>query len=103
MAILSIMWWRLWFLRNQYVHGISAHDTDSVLAWLENFLTSFIAANAAEDVPRNVLGSRDVLWRPPLEGTYKVNSDVTIDKDQLGVGIGLVIRDFQELVMVLNA
>ncbi|KAK4850457.1 hypothetical protein QYF36_006927 [Acer negundo] len=52
-----------------------------------------------EAVDRGVVVPRDVLWRPHVEGVYKVNSDAALDSANLMVGFGLVIRDFKGSVM----
>ncbi|KAK2634134.1 hypothetical protein Ddye_028926 [Dipteronia dyeriana] len=40
----------------------------------------------------------DHSWKPPLEGVFKVNSDVVLDRDKLVVGVGLVVRNCQGLI-----
>ncbi|KAI9169470.1 hypothetical protein LWI28_012764 [Acer negundo] len=57
-----------------------------------------------EDVSgKSLNGVGAVSWQLPVEGTYKVNSDAAIDKDRQAVGIGLVIRDHQGMVLMATS
>ncbi|KAK4858744.1 hypothetical protein QYF36_021301 [Acer negundo] len=82
MALMCIIWWHVWFLRNQITHGKHAFELDSVCAWSENCMTNY---RAAVDVGGNIrLGSRsmNVFWKPLPEGIFKINSDAAIDSER---------------------
>ena len=76
---------------------------DSIIAWLENFLATYRAANVTNTVGRSLTNSSDVIWKPHVKRVYKVNSDAALDADHYVVGFGLVVHDFRGSVMATSA
>ncbi|KAK0588955.1 hypothetical protein LWI29_007692 [Acer saccharum] len=97
--------WRIWFNRNQVVHGMGKQDMAAVVDWSMCYLSDFRAANVAENKDgmsgkiRNVV----VRWQPTTEGLYKVNTDASVDSGKHLAGLGLVIRDHLGFVMASSA
>lgn len=48
MALASVIWWRIWFLCNQMVHGTTQPNYDLVYAWSVEFLSGYRAANCKD-------------------------------------------------------
>ncbi|KAK1577985.1 hypothetical protein Q3G72_026624 [Acer saccharum] len=70
--------WRIWFNRNQVVHGMGKQDMAAVVDWSRCYLSDFRAANVVENKDgmsgkiRNVV----IRWQPPTEGLYKVRFSI---------------------------
>ena len=50
-------------------------------------------------IPRLAVRSRDIRWKPPASGLFKVNFDGAFFKEQACAGLGVVIRDSAGLVI----
>ncbi|KAK2661430.1 hypothetical protein Ddye_000004 [Dipteronia dyeriana] len=105
LSLLCIIFWRIWFLRNQLVHRVVGCDMEVVVPWCRNFLQEFVATNMVEaSVPVAVVND-NVKWKPPDANLYKINTDATLLDERsivgvgVGVGVGVVIRDHLGQVM----
>ncbi|TXG68182.1 hypothetical protein EZV62_003117 [Acer yangbiense] len=99
LALLCIFWWRIWFLRNNNCHGKKGIGDDSLLAWCESFLVAFWDANQVCLNGVSAANPSIVVWKPPVEGTIKINCDAALDMNRGVVGFGLVVRDFGGVVL----
>ncbi|KAK3212813.1 hypothetical protein Dsin_017519 [Dipteronia sinensis] len=101
LEFLCVALWRIWLMRNLFVHGGRIQDMYQVVPWAEEFLAEFQDANseAAKLVGR--ARPTGICWRPLEVGMLKLNTDVAIDVQNQRVGLGMVIRD--DLGMVLAA
>lgn len=61
--------------------------------------TDFLRANPGTSFTSSVVQSDRVCWSPPVSPTIKVNFDDVVFKDLREVGIGVVVRDSQGLVL----
>lgn len=41
-ALFAVMLWRIWYMRNQFVHGLGGEIDTNVVLWSTNFLNSFL-------------------------------------------------------------
>ncbi|KAK1560309.1 hypothetical protein Q3G72_025046 [Acer saccharum] len=55
-------YWRLWFNRNNIVHGSFGWDVTDIAAWISNFSNEFQLAN---EVTHKEILSQQPVWRPP--------------------------------------
>ncbi|KAK3221602.1 hypothetical protein Dsin_008627 [Dipteronia sinensis] len=75
LALLSVLFWRILFLRNQQIHDIAEEDEASEV----------------------------VRWEPPLEYLYKINVEAAIKVQDNCVGVGIVICNHCGLIMGSSA
>ncbi|TXG69190.1 hypothetical protein EZV62_004125 [Acer yangbiense] len=97
---LCVVWWRVWYRRNQLVYEKSSqtvHDFD-VLDWAASFIQDFKAAKTVDtgSVVKQRVAPK---WKPSPSGSYKINTDATLDCRAKVTGIGVVIRDCYGHVM----
>ncbi|TXG51584.1 hypothetical protein EZV62_024108 [Acer yangbiense] len=94
MAILCVMFWRLWFKRNQFVHSATPACGDDVFEWAAGYVEDFHVANQNDDQsPRVSRPDRFLKWVPLSVGCFKINTDAALRVEDKIVGFGLVIRD----------
>ena len=82
--LLCVIFWRIWFCRNQLVHKQSDQDLDEVVNWSSVFLEEWRSAQGI-GVSKPVLtaGILDQ-WRPPLAGFWKINTDAAVCSKKAG-------------------
>ncbi|KAK3225473.1 hypothetical protein Dsin_005335 [Dipteronia sinensis] len=90
---LCIIWWRIWFLRNSWVHKSSIPDYSDVVWWSRNFAAECRATRVVKDQGLMVSHKGPSRWLAPTLGSYKVNCCAISDLGRHRVGIGIVIRD----------
>ena len=78
LELLCVVLWRNWFLRNQTIHGENCNHETDVVPWSRSFLDEFMAAMNGDN-ESNGGGRVKARWQPPLEGVYKINTDVALD------------------------
>lgn len=96
--VLCVVWWRIWFRRNQFVHSNGSSSFMEVLDWAHSYLQDFRKASKMEN-PSLVLERASPKWKPPDQGVYKINTDAALDERGFQSGIGVIIRDYQGHVM----
>ncbi|KAK2656774.1 hypothetical protein Ddye_009826 [Dipteronia dyeriana] len=113
LSLLCIVFWRIWFVRNQWVRGERDNMADTVLSWSINFLLGFQDANGvcsdkvvsagSANSPGSVIsnGYTVAKWIPFLGELFKINTDVALDMENNIVGMSAVIRSRQREVMGL--
>ncbi|KAK0603652.1 hypothetical protein LWI29_007220 [Acer saccharum] len=104
MALLSIIFWRIWFLRNHVVHGMARHDMSTVVKWCRDYLAEIRSVIAeVTEVNNRVLIPAVIKWQPPRDGYYKVNTNATLDMKRQRVGLGLVVRDYHAVAVAVSS
>ncbi|KAK3205368.1 hypothetical protein Dsin_019414 [Dipteronia sinensis] len=79
LALPSVLFWRIWFLRNQQIQNIVSVSCKEVVGWATIFLAQFREATAMDVVEQKRMAAAEVVrWEPPLEYLYKINTDVAI-------------------------
>ncbi|KAK2664583.1 hypothetical protein Ddye_003157 [Dipteronia dyeriana] len=101
MELLCVVLWRLWYVRNQIVHGKAHNGQEDMVSWCASFLRDFKGANEVTYVNRGVVAEKWTRWVPPDHNLYKLNCDVALDS--IHVGLGMVIRDSLGEVLVTSA
>lgn len=91
-ALVCVVCWRLWFLRNQRLHGDQQEGGDDVVGWSESYLQAYIEAQLPILLSKR--GKSCSKWVPPPMGTIKVNVDVSFLKD-VAYRAGIVTRDWR--------
>jgi hypothetical protein len=88
---------RLWFRRNDVVHGGYFSHPNEVIGTATALMTEYRSAPIPVHVEREALnGSVEPLmvkWSPPPVGVVKANWDVAVDMKNGKLGYGCVIRD----------
>ncbi|KAK0579421.1 hypothetical protein LWI29_026174 [Acer saccharum] len=91
--LLCVIFWRVWFYRNQLIHKLDGQDLGEVVNWASNFLeewqsyqmvTPSTKVNVVEQIPK---------WQPPLAGYWKINTDAASCYRNRIIGLGIVVRD----------
>ncbi|KAK3218215.1 hypothetical protein Dsin_012185 [Dipteronia sinensis] len=90
--LLCMIWWRVWYMRNQWVHGSGNHDMEMVVFWSRDYLQEFVTANL-KVVDQGGRG-KDVVsrWQPPSSSFYKLNTNATINEQNHRVSLGMVVK-----------
>lgn len=73
LGLATVVCWRIWWIRNQVVHGESTREGDDVIEWASNYMESYRQAQLprlAKNTPLNTI------WVAPPETQVKVNFDV---------------------------
>ncbi|KAK2647043.1 hypothetical protein Ddye_022238 [Dipteronia dyeriana] len=97
LEFLCVTWWRIWFRRNRWVHSRSLMDEACILNWAEVFIQDFQAANRRDGDP--LAPRMPSKWLVPPVGVFKINTDVALREQGKVSRIGVVIRDWNSLVM----
>jgi hypothetical protein len=85
---------RLWFRRNDVVHGGILTHPNQVVHDAEAALEEFNRANTGEgQQQRELTATPEESWTPPPDNTVKINWDASLDKNMRIVGMGLIARD----------
>jgi len=95
---------RLWFRRNDVVHGGKFSHPNEVIGTATALMTEYRSALILVHVEREALnGSLEPLmvkWSPPLVGVVKANWDVAVDMKNGKLGYGCVIRDISNIIYI---
>ncbi|KAK3212816.1 hypothetical protein Dsin_017522 [Dipteronia sinensis] len=104
LALLSVLFWRIWFLRNQQIQNIVGVSFTEVVGWATIYLAQFREATAMDVVEQwRMAAAMVVRWEPHLEYLYKINTDAAIKVQDNCVGVGIVIRNHCGLIMGSSA
>ncbi|KAK2649623.1 hypothetical protein Ddye_017112 [Dipteronia dyeriana] len=104
--LLCIVWWRIWFMRNRGMHSISGHCLDEVVSWASSYLEDFKSARLVDTsclVSSSCSNELVTKWTLSPVDTFKVNVDAAIQADKQLVGVGLIVRQSNGLVLVASA
>jgi hypothetical protein len=85
---------QIWTQRNKWIHeGCFASPSD-ILKRFDAFIAEYAKAQEQNRPlePKNMI-DRGKAWTAPNSGWKKANWDVSINKDQGNVGVGVIIRD----------
>jgi hypothetical protein len=74
------------------VHGDGKASISASVSFLENYLTSFSAAQLSPQRATCDIGSR---WTAPEVGSLKANVDAGWDAHSKDAGLGIIVRDWQ--------
>ncbi|KAK3212224.1 hypothetical protein Dsin_016930 [Dipteronia sinensis] len=79
LALLGVLFWRIWFLWNQQIQNIVGVSFKEVVRWATIYLAQFREATAMDVVEQRRMAAATVVrWEPPLEYLYKINTDAAI-------------------------
>ncbi|XP_057249281.1 uncharacterized protein LOC130590756 [Beta vulgaris subsp. vulgaris] len=88
-----MMCWNIWVGRNAWVFDRKQRDFMSLIDKAVQGGMEYAAANTRKG-KKDRVNEVDVRWKPPAEGTYKLNTDVALLGGNL-IGMGGVVRDFE--------
>ena len=89
--------WSIWERQNRIRERQKVWGVDEVCARASEMLKEFHGVH--RKIPRLVVRSGDVWWKPPALGLFKVNFDGAFFEEQACAGLGVVIRDSAGLVI----
>ncbi|KAL5792169.1 hypothetical protein ACOSP7_000763 [Xanthoceras sorbifolium] len=75
---ICVIWWRLWSFRNAFVHGGATPLVSSAMHWSACFVGDCLVKSPA--VERGLSRCKDIKWKPPNAGRFKLNTDARIDE-----------------------
>ncbi|KAK3224293.1 hypothetical protein Dsin_011318 [Dipteronia sinensis] len=93
---LCVVFWRVWCLRNAFIHERKRSNVWDILSWSKAFVSDRYPATGNSSVQASL---ERVKWKPPDQREYKINCKVVIHRDCGWIGFGIVIRDSLGLVM----
>lgn len=74
-SLAVVICWRLWWHRNQIVHGQSNEVEEDVVSWASNFLESYRVALFPSPIKRGG-DAHNSVWMPPAGARVQINCDV---------------------------
>ncbi|KAK0585032.1 hypothetical protein LWI29_022499 [Acer saccharum] len=92
LVLLSVIFWRVWYYRNQLVHNVEKEGYGDVVRWVTTFIEEWNSTHLV-DKPCPALVSVAHGWRPPEGGVWKINSNAATDYARKVIGFGIIIRD----------
>ncbi|TXG69156.1 hypothetical protein EZV62_004091 [Acer yangbiense] len=97
-----VVWWRIWYRRNNFFHSnIMLLGTD-IISWAEAFAADFQGACSRDAHLGGNLGGKagvSLGWKAPSQGFYKINTNAALNEELKISGVGVVIRDWKGNVM----
>ena len=99
LGLLCICLWKVWSLRNVAVHDPNSIREVDIVEWARCFINEIHSVNPVIAIPAKAFPHSIPIWKPPDPGMYKINSDVVLDMVGHMVGLGVVIRNSDGLVM----
>ncbi|KAK0606888.1 hypothetical protein LWI29_005679 [Acer saccharum] len=97
--LLCVIWWRIWYVRNRWVHSGERINLGAMASWCSIYLAEYKAANLEDVEKQGMVITSPVRWRLPIVGLYKLNTDTSLDSSSQWIGLGMVIRDQDGNVM----
>ena len=95
------IWWGIWFQRNQLVFGKVGLHPMQLLLMVDRIRLDFQSTAVSPESKHSVPTNMD-RWCPPLNNFVKVNTDAAFLSQQSQVGLGVVLRR-HDGVVVLSA
>jgi ribonuclease HI len=95
---------RIWFRRNSVIHGGVFIHPNSLLQGAIEADAEFRRANSSDtSIATDGREVHHVKWFPPPEGKYKVNWDAAVDTVNGRLGIGIIVRNHNGLVIAARS
>ncbi|KAK3230181.1 hypothetical protein Dsin_002062 [Dipteronia sinensis] len=99
LELLYVTIWKVWCMRNFFLYERKRHDVLEAISWGKDFLGQFQRRDSTT-TDKIVRPSLNVAhWKPPDQGSYKINCKVIIDDRGGWIEIGIFIRNALGLVM----
>jgi ribonuclease HI len=91
---------QIWLRRNKVVFGGEFLAPAFIVGLADSQLENHKKAVQGRRVGElRQLVQRGVLWKPPDEGTIKINWDAALDRNRKKMGFGIVVRNFEGRVL----
>jgi hypothetical protein len=88
---------RIWFKRNEMVHGGDFIYPNAVILSASTFLADYRTTMEKDGVVGETVAVQGpnaaVCWQPPPPGTFKIKWDVALDSKKRKMGVGFIVRD----------
>ncbi|KAK0601899.1 hypothetical protein LWI29_028585 [Acer saccharum] len=107
MELLCIIMWKVWCVRNDWVHNGRSFDVNEVVWWSRNYVDEIQRASFNRD-KGGAMGSRsreevNDRWKPSDHGRMKINCEVRVDNRRRRVRYGIIMRDTRGRVLWCSA
>ncbi|KAK2653183.1 hypothetical protein Ddye_013039 [Dipteronia dyeriana] len=101
MGIFCVTIWKVWCIRNEWVHKGKKGEVCEAVWWSRNYVDGLHRASCKlSPVSREKGGDR---WRPPEQGKLKINCGAFLDRSRRRIGVGSIIRDASGRVMACSS
>ncbi|KAK3222063.1 hypothetical protein Dsin_009088 [Dipteronia sinensis] len=99
LKLFCIIIWRLWCLRNALVYGGGNQHYEDVLSWSRNYDVACEITKKDSNQKGEAIKRSDLRWKAHDTGYYKVKCSDMADLGGKRLGIGIVIRNCDGVVM----
>jgi hypothetical protein len=104
LELVAIMAWKFWFRRNGLVCGGDFTHHQQIFQEMSTSIEDFGRVAGTNMTERSFIHTGPIaLWQLLPIGLYKVNWNVALDKKHGRIGYFLIIRDFEEIVLVARS
>ncbi|KAK0577517.1 hypothetical protein LWI29_034297 [Acer saccharum] len=103
LGLLCVCIWKIWSIRNAFVHGSAVDKVEDVLCWARMYISEVHAAWEVQGRLPNPVPFRNPVWTPPGFGSFKINCDAAIRVSDRLVSYGIVIHNSTGLVMAASS
>ena len=100
LELFGVVAWFIWNQRNKLRLNERGLPTEKFFDAAKGYLSDFQSKLQISKVQQQ---KGSIKWRPPVDGTYKTNFDGAVFAESEEAGIGVIIRDFQGLVIAALA
>ncbi|XP_073153625.1 uncharacterized protein [Henckelia pumila] len=94
----AMIFWSIWLARNQLFHLGTKLQPIDVVSRASFLWTQFLSCQRV-DAPK-IMISTPLFWQTPPAGTIKINVDAAVVNGSSRVGLGVVVRDDQGVVLI---
>jgi hypothetical protein len=104
LELIGVVSGKIWFRRNGVVYGKTFIHPQQMFQKASMSLDDFRRANAP-GLAASSFASIDppMYWQPPPTSLYKVNWDVAVDNNNGRIGVGIVVQDFEGVVVAARS
>ena len=100
LEVLLIMFWRLWFVRNQFVMEKKLMQVKDVPNW-SKFYWHELMSTVTSKIETKCNPSMS--WVAPRLGLIKVNTDASLSSKHPKVGLGVILRDHHGAILASSS
>ncbi|KAK3228382.1 hypothetical protein Dsin_000263 [Dipteronia sinensis] len=98
--MLAMIAWGILTNRNLLVHDKARKGSDELVSWVTNMLAEFQNSRIALIAPHLACPPIKEAWQDPAPETLKLNTDIAVFQGRDVFGIGVVIRNDKEKVIL---
>ncbi|KAH9671373.1 reverse transcriptase domain-containing protein [Citrus sinensis] len=101
LRLIIALFWTAWHTRNIFVFENKRQDPQISVAKAEAVVESYARVRMTKvQAAAKAIPAKGAKWIPPLQGHFKANVDVAVNKEKNQVGLGVVIRDDSGAIII---